>query len=285
MERYHPAHRKNNKDMEKFKYIQEDDYICIPASLRSIGLKGSELIVAAIIFRFSLKDGSKFYGSIRYICEWVGLSRQAVITILQKLVKDGIIEKEEAEVYGVKRCYYTYIGGSQETLPVVKKLDMGSQETLQGVVKKLDWGSQETLPNNINNKIIKEDNNILTDVSSTDDTQTEQQSKDNEKEKTASAIPEKKAKKLESSDIAAAADPASRYGKFLLWMKQDTPYCYKNLTLPTEKQFEKLLNDYGGESVKDIVEEIENRKDKRKNYSNLNLTIKNWMKYRESKKQ
>lgn len=285
MERYHPAHRKSNKDMEKFKYIQEDDYICIPASLRSIGLKGSELIVAAIIFRFSLKDGSKFYGSIRYICEWVGLSRQAVITILQKLVKDGIIEKEEAEVYGVKRCYYTYIGGGQETLPVVKKLDMGSQESLQGVVKKLDGGGQETLPNNINNKIIKEDNNILTDVSSTDTTTYEPQPKDNEKEKTASAIPEKKAKKLESSDIAAAADPASRYGKFLLWMRQDTPYCYKNLTLPTEKQFEKLLNDYGGESVKDIVEEIENRKDKRKNYSNLNLTIRNWMKYRESKKQ
>lgn len=283
MERYHPAHRKRNRDMEKFKYIQEDDYICIPASLRSIGLKGSELIVAAIIFRFSLKDGSKFYGSIRYICEWVGLSRQAVITILQKLVKDGIIEKEEAEVYGVKRCYYTYIGGSQETLPVVKKLDMGSQESLQGVVKKLDWGGQESLPNNINNKIIKEDNNILTDVSSTDTTTNEAKPKDNEN--TASAIPEKKAKKLESSDIAAAADPASRYGKFLLWMRQDTPYCYKNLTLPTEKQFEKLLNDYGGESVKDIVEEIENRKDKRKNYSNLNLTIKNWMKYRESKKQ
>ena len=272
--------------MDNYKYIQDDDYICIPASLRKInGLKGSELIVAAIIFRFSLKDGSKFYGSIRYICEWVGLSRQAVITILQKLVKDGIIEKEEAEVCGVKRCYYTYIGGGQETLPVVKKLDRGSQESLQGVVKKLDGGGQETLPNNINNKIIKEDNNILTNVSSTDTTTNEAKPKDNEKEKTASAIPEKKAKKLESSDIAAAADPASRYGKFLLWMKQDTPYCYKNLTLPTEKQFEKLLNDYGGESVKDIVEEIENRKDKRKNYSNLNLTIRNWMKYRESKKQ
>ena len=256
--------------MEKFKYIQEDDYICIPASIRSTGLKGSELIVAAIIFRFSLKDGSKFYGSLRYLCEWTGLSKPAMITVLQKLVKDGIIEKEEAEIDGVKRCYYTYIGGGKETLPLVKKLNQGDKETL---------------PNNINNKIIKEDNNILTDVSSTDTTTNEAKPKDNEKEKTASAIPEKKAKKLESSDIAAAADPSSRYGKFLLWMRQDTPYCYKNLTLPTEKQFEKLLDDYGGESVKDIVEEIENRKDKRKNYSNLNLTIRNWMKYRESKKQ
>ena len=141
-------------------------------------------------------------------------------------------------------------------------------------------------PNNTNiNTDISTDEKELTDVSSTDTTTNEAKPKDNEKENTASAKPEKKAKKLESSDIAAAADPASRYGKFLLWMKQDTPYCYKNLTLPTEKQFEKLLNDYGGESVKDIVEEIENRKDKRKNYSNLNLTIKNWMKYRESKKQ
>lgn len=152
--------------MDNYKYIQDDDYICIPASLRKVnGLKGSELIVAAIIFRFSLKDGSKFYGSIRYICEWVGLSRQAVITILQKLVKDGIIEKEEAEVCGVKRCYYTYIGGSQETLPVVKKLDRGSQESLQGVVKKLDRGGKETLPNNIN--IENKDNNKLTNVSKT----------------------------------------------------------------------------------------------------------------------
>ena len=166
-----------------------------------------------------------------------------------------------------------------EQMHLVKMNKCNSAKRVNDIISNINITSNNT---NINTDI-STDEKELTDVSSTDDT--EPQHQDNEKENTASAIPEKKAKKLESSDIAAAADPASRYGKFLLWMRQDTPYCYKNLTLPTEKQFEKLLNDYGGESVKDIVEEIENRKDKRKNYSNLNLTIKNWMKYRESKKQ
>ena len=194
----------------------------------------------------------------------------------------GIIEKEVSIINGVRHCAYkTIIGGGKLSLIGVNSVEQDGKLSLTGGIKL-------SLPNNIDidNKDNK-DNNILTNVSSTDTTTNEAKPKpkDNEKEKTASAIPEKKAKKLEISDIAAAADPASRYGKFLLWMKQDTPYCYKNLTLPTEKQFEKLLNDYGGESVKEIVEEIENRKDKRKNYSNLNLTIRNWMKYRESKKQ
>lgn len=138
--------------MEEFKHIQDDDYVCIPASLRiKHGLKGSELIVASIIFRYSLKDGSKFYGSLRYLCEWTGLTKQAVITILQKLVREGVIEKEEVFTDGIKRCYYTYIRGGQETLPLVNSVEQGGKETLIGVVKKLERGIKETLPNNIDN--------------------------------------------------------------------------------------------------------------------------------------
>lgn len=77
---------------------------------------------------------------------------------------------------------------------------------------------------------------------------------------------------------------ASRYEKFIKWMETEAPYCYKNMTLPTEKQFNKLLDDYGNKDVIDIIQEIENRKDKRKNYSNLNLTIRSWMRYREKAK-
>ena len=78
--------------------------------------------------------------------------------------------------------------------------------------------------------------------------------------------------------------PATRYEKFLKWMEAEAPYCYSRLTLPTEKQFNKLLDDYGNKDVIDIIQEIENRKDKRKNYSNLNLTIRSWMRYREKAK-
>ena len=258
------------------KHIKDTNYITIPAIFRTqYNLNCNEVMIASIIYGFSQDGKSSFTGSLAYLQEWTSLTKQGILKILAKLVDKGIIEKEVSIINGVRHCAYkTIIGGGKLSLIGVNSVEQGGKLSLTGGIKL-------SLPNNID--IDNKDNNILTDVSSTDDT--EPQPKDNEKEKTASAIPEKKAKKLESSDIAAAADPASRYGKFLLWMRQDTPYCYKNLTLPTEKQFEKLLNDYGGESVKDIVEEIENRKDKRKNYSNLNLTIRNWMKYRESKKQ
>ena len=266
------------KEDEDMKHIKDNNYITIPAIFRTqYNLNCNEMMIASIIYGFSQDGKSSFTGSLAYLQEWTSLTKQGILKILAKLVDMGIIEKEVSIINGVRYCAYkTIIDGGKLSLIGVNSVEQGGKLSLTGGIKL-------SLPNNID--IDNKDNNILTNVSSTDTTTNEAKPKDNEKENTASAIPEKKAKKLESSDIAAAADPASRYGKFLLWMRQDTPYCYKNLTLPTEKQFEKLLNDYGGESVKDIVEEIENRKDKRKNYSNLNLTIRNWMKYRESKKQ
>ena len=262
------------KEDEDMKHIKDTNYITIPAIFRTqYNLNCNEVMIASIIYGFSQDGKSSFTGSLAYLQEWTSLTKQGRLKILAKLVGMSNKKKEVSIINRVRHCAYkTIIGGGKLSLIGVNSVEQGGKLSLTGGIKL-------SLPNNID--IDNKDNNILTDVSSTDNNEPQ----DNENEKTASAIPEKKAKKLESSDIAAAADPASRYGKFLLWMKQDTPYCYKNLTLPTEKQFEKLLNDYGGESVKDIVEEIENRKDKRKNYSNLNLTIRNWMKYRESKKQ
>lgn len=272
------APKEDEDEDEDMKHIKDTNYITIPAIFRTqYNLNCNEVMIASIIYGFSQDGKSSFTGSLAYLQEWTSLTKQGILKILAKLADKGIIEKEVSIINGVRHCAYkTIIGGGKLSLIGVNSVEQGGKLSLTGGIKL-------SLPNNID--IDNKDNNILTDVSSTDDTQDEAKPKDYEKENTASAKPEKKAKKLESSDIAAAADPASRYGKFLLWMRQDTPYCYKNLTLPTEKQFEKLLNDYGGESVKDIVEEIENRKDKRKNYSNLNLTIRNWMKYRESKKQ
>lgn len=243
-------------------------------------------------------DGSYWtYNSVRgFSIIFDYLSTKQINRVLNNLIKDGYVKTGNYNSNKMDRTmWYAF---TEKGIELMKKngLELDENADLPKSENAIEQNKQMHLPKsengfsqkgecntNIVTNIITD--NILTNVSSTDTTTNEPQPKDNEKENTASAKPEKKAKKLESSDIAAAADPASRYGKFLLWMSQDTPYCYKNLTLPTEKQFERLLNDYGGESVKDIVEEIENRKDKRKNYSNLNLTIRNWMKYRESKKQ
>ena len=85
--------------------------------------------------------------------------------------------------------------------------------------------------------------------------------------------------------LAAAADPASRYGRFMQWATQTIPDCYATMAMPTENQLMTLINTYGNSAVIDIFETIENRQDIRGKYKSLYLTAKNWLKRDEQKKQ
>lgn len=71
-----------------------------------LNLASNDLLVYAIIYGFSQDGESRFYGSIKYICENTGLSRRAVINILNRLVEGKLIDKESEVLNGVKRCYY-----------------------------------------------------------------------------------------------------------------------------------------------------------------------------------
>ena len=71
---------------------------------------------------------------------------------------------------------------------------------------------------------------------------------------------------------------SERYVKFIKYLEVNTPYCYKNMTLPTEVEFYTLVEQYGARMVADIVKQIENRKDLRKTYTNLYMTMTNWLK-------
>ena len=71
------------------------------------------------------------------------------------------------------------------------------------------------------------------------------------------------------------------YQKFLDWMKRKAPYCNnpKNFSHQiTEDEFYKLKEKYSGKELADIIEQIENRKDLRKRYTNLYRTVLNWIK-------
>ena len=85
--------------------------------------------------------------------------------------------------------------------------------------------------------------------------------------------------------LAAAADPASRYGRFMQWAVQTIPDCYNTMAMPTENQLATLMSTYGDSAVIDIFETIENRQDIRGKYKSLYLTAKNWLKRDEQKKQ
>lgn len=69
--------------------------------------------------------------------------------------------------------------------------------------------------------------------------------------------------------------------KFNEWIKLNAPYCSntKNFTKQiSESEFIKLKEKYSGKQVANIIEQIENRKDLRKKYTNLYRTVLNWAK-------
>lgn len=83
---------------------------------------------------------------------------------------------------------------------------------------------------------------------------------------------------------AAASSPASSnpdFLKFTDWLKRKAPFCSnpKNFSSQiTEAEFLKLKEKYSGKQIADIIEQIENRKDLRKRYTNLYRTVLNWAK-------
>lgn len=71
------------------------------------------------------------------------------------------------------------------------------------------------------------------------------------------------------------------YEKFLEWLKENAPFCANTKNFPkqiTETELGKLKDKYSGKQIADIIEQIENRKDLRKRYTNLYRTILNWAK-------
>lgn len=127
--------------------------------------------------------------------------------------------------------------------------------------------------------------NIVTDISNTDISVEENAPTQTQKKKSSSAKPEKKLVLDSNNRLAAAAEPASRYGRFMKWAVQTIPDCYSTMAMPTENQLMTLINTYGNSAVIDIFETIENRQDIRGKYKSLYLTAKNWLKRDEMKKQ
>ena len=128
--------------------MQNEQFITIQGWMRNeLGLKGNELLVYALIYGFSQDEESEFTGSIGYISDWTGATKQTVHNTLKSLHEKELLHKEESFIKGVKYCSYRAI------LPPVKKFDGGSQKILPGVVKKFDGGSQKILPNSIEDNI------------------------------------------------------------------------------------------------------------------------------------
>ena len=121
--------------------VKNENYISIQGwMVNELNLKGNELLVYAIIYGFSQEENQKFAGSIQYLANWIGSSKQTVFNCLKSLIEKELIEKKETFINGVKFCEY-------------------QSKFLMGVVKIFDGGSQKIRPNNINNNIDYINNN------------------------------------------------------------------------------------------------------------------------------
>ncbi len=82
------------------------NYITIQRWMPKLGLTGNKLIVFALIYGFSQDGESEFYGSLAYIADCVGITKRAVLDIVNELVKNGFIVKTQKTINGVKMCSY-----------------------------------------------------------------------------------------------------------------------------------------------------------------------------------
>ena len=87
--------------MEEYNYYQVQGWM-----VKNLKLKGNELICYAVIYSFSQDEESKFMGGIKYLCDWINASEPTVVSILDKLVEKGLIERFTAITKTCKRVYY-----------------------------------------------------------------------------------------------------------------------------------------------------------------------------------
>lgn len=111
-------------------------------------LTGTDLLVYALIYGFSQDGRNSFYGSTQYIADTIGVSKRTVITTLQRLTENGILEKQVDDRTGVRYCHYRAVGwGGEKSSPVVKTSHKGGEKSSSGVVKNLHQGGEKSSPN------------------------------------------------------------------------------------------------------------------------------------------
>lgn len=133
------------------------NYISIQSwMVKELNLTGNDLICYALIYGFSQDGQSEFNGSLSYIAEWLNTSRQTARLIIKRLVDNGVIEKRDTVINGVKFCRYVATNtGCGENHHTVINNNTGCGENHHGGVVKI---ATNNILDNIN------DNNKSTNV-------------------------------------------------------------------------------------------------------------------------
>ena len=109
--------------MAESKVKDENFFLVSGWMLNRLNLKGTALQIFAIIYGLSQDGESCFHGSLQYLCDFTGSSKNTVLKSLRELTEKEYITKTESIVNGVKFCTY------KANAPLVQKLNRGGAET------------------------------------------------------------------------------------------------------------------------------------------------------------
>ena len=137
--------------------INADNYMTIQGWMRTeLGLKGNDLLVYAVIWGFSQIEEQRFTGSLQYLADWCGATKQGIQKNLKSLLEKGVIKKYEYMKNNVKFVEYEAI---RELTPCNRVHESGQQSYTHDTTK-FHEGGQQSCTNNIKDNIKdnKEDN-------------------------------------------------------------------------------------------------------------------------------
>lgn len=131
--------------------MRNENFITIQGwMVNELELSGNDLICYAVIYGFS-QDDNYWEGSQTYLSEWLGISRRTTIDVLNRLILNGHIDKQEYEVNKVKFCKYKAIvpnftrceesaqGGCEESSHCIYNIDNNKEEIDKSISKKDDF--------------------------------------------------------------------------------------------------------------------------------------------------
>ena len=125
--------------------VKDNSYFVVQSwMVNQLGLKSIERDCFAIIYGYSMDGESDFHGSLSYLSELTGYSKNSVCTALKSLVDKGLIIKKDEVINNIKFCRYTSnLYGIQDTCT-------GIQATC----------TNNNIINNTNKNVLSKDNTL-----------------------------------------------------------------------------------------------------------------------------
>lgn len=146
---------KKAAEKETVSRVKKESFICIQGWMRTeLGLKGNDLLVYAIVYGFSQGGEGVFRGSLQYLADWTGATKQGIVKNLKHLMDLGLISKTDIAIGKQKLCEYKATERTAEHTADnegIKLSSPGYTTEFNGVCNSVVQGIKLSCPNNIVN--------------------------------------------------------------------------------------------------------------------------------------